>query len=103
MRVNRTIGRLVAVLTAVTAVAIGVRALGTGESFLTLDSNYQQELYGATQLPADDDGFATNLGGVAFAPDGDVWSAECTFGFSGTNLHRFDAQTNAPTIHATST
>ncbi|MGE3707985.1 MAG: hypothetical protein AB7I13_22135, partial [Vicinamibacterales bacterium] len=66
------------------ATAAGVAALGTGQSFLTLESGYEQELYGVVQLPEDEDGLATVLGGVAFAPDGDVWSAECTFGLSGT-------------------
>jgi hypothetical protein len=38
------------------------------------------------------DGFSI-LGGVAFAPDGRVWSAECVF--LGTRLHRFAAGTTA--------
>ena len=71
---------------------------GSRSSFL--ESGYQQELYGATQLPEDADGFATVLGGVAFAPDGDAWVAECLFG--ATTLHRFDAQTTA-TVNGTST
>ena len=90
-------------LAAVLGAGAIVAALGTGQSFLFLQSGYQQELYGAVQLPGDDDGFATVLGGVAFAPDGDVWSAECLFG--GTTLHRFDMQTtttvNNTSIHPT--
>src|SRR6185436_8411107 len=39
-------------------------------------------------------------GGVAFAPDGRVWSAECTF--LGTRLHRFataTTSTNGSSVH----
>ncbi len=65
------------------------RATG-GQSFTTLDSNYTQELVGTTQMPSDptDPTTAIVLGGVAFAPDGDLWVADCVF--SGTRLHRFD-------------
>jgi len=98
---RRTGAAAVAALTLATAA--GVAALGTGQSFLTLESGYEQELYGVVQLPEDEDGLATVLGGVAFAPDGDVWSAECTFGLSGTRLHRFDAQGSVPPVHGTST
>src|SRR5439155_2029161 len=38
-------------------------------------------------------GFSNILGAVAFAADGRVWSAECTF--LGTRLHRFAAGTSA--------
>jgi hypothetical protein len=107
MRVNRTKQvALVALAAAVTAGVVGVRALGTGQSFLNLfDSNYQQELYATAQMPDNDDGTAaTNLGGVAFAPNGDPWVSECNLGLSGTVLHRFDgASTNASNPHGTAT
>ena len=92
------------VLAAATAVLHG---LGTGRSFNSfLEPGYEQELYGVADLGPDPDDPSlarTVLGGVAFAPDGDVWSAECTFGFGGTRFHRFDSQTNSPTVNGTAT
>jgi hypothetical protein len=78
-----------------------VSAAGFGQSFQFLEPGYTQQLFGVTQLPEDADGFATVLGGVAFAPDGDAWSAECLFG--DTRLHRFDLQTTRPVINGTET
>src|SRR5471030_842093 len=98
-RIRVYVAAVVAALLGAGAVVV---ALGTGQSFTFLESGYQQELYGATQLPEDADGFATILGGVAFAHDGDAWVAECFFG--ATTLHRFDSQTtavvNGTSVHA---
>ena len=94
--------RSAAVAGALAIAVAAVAALGTGKSFTTfLEAGYEQELYGVAQLPPDADGFATILGGVAFAPDGDPWVSECLF--QGTRLHRFDSQTFAPTTNGTST
>lgn len=69
----------------------------TAQSFLVLDpdengdartpARFTQELFAATQLDAFSGETAKVLGGVAFAPNGDVWSAECLSNFS--TLHRF--------------
>jgi SdrD B-like domain len=69
------------------------------QSFTFLSNGFTQELTGVTQMPPDSDGFATILGGIAFAPDGDVWSADCVF--SGTRLHRFDKDATLGAIHGT--
>ena len=106
MMISARIARGIGFVTVLAAVVITtVLALGTGQSFTSfLESGYEQELYGAVDLGADEDGVArTVLGGVAFAPDGDVWSAECQFGFNGTRLYRFDSQNNSPMVHMTST
>ncbi len=104
IHVRRALG--LAILAALAAVA-GVRALGSGQSFNGgLESGYLQELYGVADLgtdPSDPTTARTVLGGVAFAPDGDTWAADCEFGFAGTVLHRFDAGTNSPTLNNTST
>src|SRR5262245_11451087 len=85
---------------ALTATAVGIRAAGTGHSFTSLSSGYQQELYATTQLaPTDDPSGPNILGGVAFAPNGDPWVAECAF--SNTVLHRFAANELLPQVHAT--
>lgn len=96
-----------ALAAALTLAITGASALGTGQSFTYLDSGFQQELWAVTQLASVPSGdpdipdFAdTVLGGVAFAPNGDVWAAECVL--SGTRLHRFRAGTTF-TRHATST
>lgn len=39
------------------------------------------------------------LGGVAFAPDGDVWASDCLF--QDSRLHRFDKQSFRPATHGT--
>lgn len=69
----------------------------TGQSFLVLDpdengnprvpARFTQELFATTPLGAFSGQTAKVLGGVAFAPNGDVWSAECLSNFS--TLHRF--------------
>lgn len=69
----------------------------TGQSFLVLDPDelgvpvtpprFTQELYATTQLDAFSGLTAKVLGGVAFAPNGDVWVAECLDNRS--TLHRF--------------
>lgn len=62
--------------------AVTMRADGPGRTFVRIPSPFVQELYGQTAA-------AANLGGVAFAPDGDVWAAECRP--AGTRLHRYDS------------
>lgn len=69
----------------------------TAQSFLVLDPDengnprtpvrFTQELFATTQLDPFSGQTAKVLGGVAFAPNGDVWSAECLDNFS--TLHRF--------------
>jgi len=64
--------------------------LGNGHSFLVLQPGFTQEIFGIS------DSF---MGGVAFAPDDDPWVTECAF--SGSPLHRYDAQGVAPEINMT--
>lgn len=73
----------------------------TGQSFLTLSSGYTQELFAATDVGTfpGNATIARVLGGVAFAPDGDVWAADCLF--QDTRLHRFDKQSFRPRTHGT--
>ena len=63
---------------------------GNGLTFTTVSdpTRFPQTLMGTTGNIADPQ--YGILGGIAFAPDGDIWSAECVF--SGTRLHRFDMQ-----------
>jgi hypothetical protein len=77
----RSRARIVALVAAV-ACAVTTSADGPGRTFARIPSPFVQELYGQTAAPA-------NLGGVAFAPDGDVWAAECRP--AGTRLHRYDS------------
>jgi len=87
----------------VVAAAVGafaLMALGTGRSFTSLAPGYDQELYGSVQLGVNDS-TPISLGGVAFAPDGDLWAAECLL--TGTTLHRFDAETLAAPLNSTAT
>lgn len=75
----------------------------TGQSFLTLSSGYTQELFATTDVgtfPANPM-IARVLGGIAFAPDGDVWASDCLF--QDTRLHRFDKHAFRPTTHGTTT
>lgn len=83
------------------ASALSAGLLAVGQSFQSLQAGFTQDLVATTQMPADADGFASVLGGVAFAPDGDIWTADCLF--SGTRLHRFDVQSVQPPTHGTST
>ncbi len=71
----------------------------TGQSFLVLDpdangvsttpARFTQELFATTQLAPFSGNVAKVLGGVAFAPNGDVWASECLD--NNTTLHRFAA------------
>ena len=74
--------------------AAAIQADGPGHSFTSLTSPFTQELYAVTAGPVGStaDGFA---GGLAFAPDGDVWDAECF----GSQYHRFDRQGTVPDGH----
>jgi hypothetical protein len=83
------------------ATALAVTALGTGRSFTSLAPGYQQELFGSVQLGLDSAGARLMLGGVAFAPDGDLWASECHS--ASTRLHRFDADQLASPVNGTTT
>lgn len=61
------------------------------QPFSFLQPGFTQEVFGH------DPGF---MGGVAFAPDGDVWVDDCLF--SGSGLRRFDLQSLAGTCGTTS-
>src|SRR5262245_65519168 len=69
-----------------------ITALAWALPFLTLQPGFTQELW------ATNPGF---MGGIAFAPDGDVWVTPCTGG--GGNLRRFDRQSttviNGTVVH----
>src|SRR6185295_15322157 len=65
--------------------SVGAKATNTGHSFTSLATGFTQDLYGVTGDFVEPE-FGI-LGGVAFSPSGDVWSAECYFW--GTRLHRF--------------
>lgn len=60
------------------------------QSFAALQTPFTQELFGVSPNSGLQDPDFGILGGVAFAPDGDVWSSECLF--YGTTLHRFHVQ-----------
>jgi hypothetical protein len=77
--------------------AVPSRAQGGGQSFTTLAPGFTQSIFGVTGN-LNPDNLQAVLGGVAFAPDGDVWSSECVF--LGTRLHRFDRHTST-TVHTT--
>jgi hypothetical protein len=70
--------------------ALAPGAAAAGMSFTTLDSGFQQEVYGVAP------GF---MGGVAFAPDGDPWVTPCAF--SGGGLRRFDTATTTGPVNGT--
>ena len=85
------LGVALAVMVGGTTWLAAVPGPGTGHSFTptSLASPFTQDLY-ATTGNVQPGGV---LGGVAFAPDGRVWSAECNF--LGTRLHRFAGTTTA--------
>lgn len=62
-------------------------------AFTYLAPGYTQALVGVADVGvfAEDQTVAKVLGGVAFAPDGDVWVADCTF--TNTKLRRIDVAT----------
>src|SRR3989442_15007312 len=63
---------------------------GGGHSFLFLQPGFTQDIFGVSQH---------FMGGVAFAPDRDPWVNDCLF--SGSDLHRYDAQGVAPEVNMT--
>src|SRR5437667_6441800 len=63
---------------------------GGGQSFLFLQTGFTQDIFGVSQH---------FMGGVAFAPDGDPWVDDCPF--SGSDLHRYDAQSTPPPVNGT--
>lgn len=73
-----------------------------GQAFQSLSGGYTQELVAATDVGSYplSPTVARVLGGVAFAPDGDVWAADCLF--QDTRLHRYDMQAHRPAVHGTS-
>lgn len=73
----------------------------TGRSFSTLSAGYTQELFATTDVGTfpGNATIARVLGGVAFAPDGDVWASDCLF--QDTRLHRFDTQLFRGATHGT--
>ncbi len=85
------------------ALSVVTRATG-GHSFTSLDSNYTQALVATTQMPNSPINAteAIVLGGIAFAPGGDLWVADCVS--QHTRLHRFAlaAPPLAP-VHETAT
>jgi uncharacterized protein (DUF2141 family) len=85
---------LAATLTGVVWLAAQGPQDGNGLSFTTVSDPtlFPQTLMASTGSIADPQ--YGILGGIAFAPDGDIWSAECVF--SGTRLHRFDMQQWVP-------
>ncbi len=60
----------------------GVLTSARADTYTFLQPGFSQEVYGTA--PA-------FMGGVAFAPDGDVWVTPCVFSFG--NLRRFDSDT----------
>lgn len=64
---------------------------GGGQSFTFLQSGFTQDIFGVSNH---------FMGGVAFAPDGDPWVDDCAF--SGSELHRYDAQSTPPPVNGTS-
>ena len=87
MRFNR---RLTRALPLVLALAASGGGASWAPPFTSLQAGFTQEVFGHTP------GF---LGGVGFAPDGDVWADFCTF--SGSPLVRFDLQSLAATCGST--
>ncbi len=72
-------------------VAVGLPAAASaGMSYTFLEPPFTQEIIGVA------DQF---FGGVAFAPDGDVWVDECSG--SGSQLHRYDMQGVGPVVNGT--
>src|SRR5689334_17025541 len=63
---------------------------GSGQSFTFLAPGFSQEITGIS---------SDFMGGIAFAPDGDVWVNDCAF--SGSHLHRYDIQGVAPEVNGT--
>jgi hypothetical protein len=81
---------IVTALMALAAVTYANHGTASGKSFLFLEAPFTQEITGVS---------AHFMGGVAFAPDGDVWVNDC--GFSGSHLHRYDIQGVAPEVNGT--
>src|ERR1044072_1528909 len=88
-------GALAALLVAATF-APAAASGAVGQPFSSLQAPFTQALYGT---------HSAFFGGVAFAPNGDVWVDECAF--SGSPLHRFSATqqhfTHGTTVHDVST
>lgn len=82
---NQRRTKVIALITGLACCASITEADGPGRSFTSFTSPFTQELIAVTESPVGADGF---MGGVAFAPDGDVWAAECASAL----LHRFDRQ-----------
>ena len=63
-----------------------------GQSYTFLQPPFQQNLFGVGNT-------GSLQSGVAFAPDGDAWLAQCLF--SGGSLFRYDRQSTPPPINGT--
>ena len=63
----------------------------SGQSFTFLEPGFDQEIVGVFS----DMNF---MGGIAFAPDGDVWVNDCN---TSTHLHRYDIRGVAPEVNGT--
>ena len=82
-----------AVALALSGVLVYGRPQYPGQSFLTLDNKYTQQLFGVTSSFASSGGY---LGGVAVLQNGDVLAVECVE--NGTRLHRFRGSATT-TVH----
>ena len=90
MKHARRLGLLTAAALLVTC-SLSATSFAAGQ-FTFLQPPFTQELYG-TQ--------SAFMGGVAFAPDGDPITNNCSF--SGSPLHRFDSASTLPPLNGTST
>lgn len=91
----RSFGAFVAVSLVTSALAIIVSGPdAAAQTFSTLQPPFTQSVYGAISVP-------NLIGGVAFAPNGDVLVDNCSLG--GGPLYRFDHASTAPVTHGTAT
>jgi hypothetical protein len=92
LRRRRTPASLLAAAAAVAAMLVlPGSALAAGQ-FTFLAPGFTQDLFGTQP---------SFMGGIAFAPDGDAITDDCSFG--GSPLHRFDAQSTLPAFHGATT
>ena len=88
---------LIATLTGVLLILLGPNTAtashgtASGQSFTFLEPGFDQEIVGVFS----DMNF---MGGIAFAPDGDVWVNDCN---TSTHLHRYDIRGVAPEVNGT--
>lgn len=105
-RALRAAPALIALQVSLLIVRVDAQGLAA-RAFSYLDPAFTQELIATEQLGPypgtenDTEPLATVLGGIAFAPDGDVWAANCVDGPN--QIHRFDMNGTRPMIHQTAT